>query len=56
MSSAFAFLKLKEHLDECREIIDSATVRSLESNPNSEEYKLLRKIYDSIAKTEDMFI
>lgn len=56
MDATAALLKVRTHLDECREILDTARYGSSDVKSGSDEAKLLDSVYDSICKTEDLFI
>lgn len=46
--------KVKDRLEECRSLLDQKMYGG--SELTNEEFKLLRTIYDSICKVEDLFI
>ena len=55
MNTFCVLFKLREKLDNCRELLDDATWRNPNVDMDSTDFKLLRKIYNAICEVEDMF-
>lgn len=56
MDAHGSLLKVREKLDECRSILDTEMYSDPTVDLESDDFKLLRKVYDSICSTEDLFI